>query len=291
MTQSTLNRLEDGTIEITITIPGADVTKAYATALSELTEQTEMDGFRKGKAPEAMVEKRLGKNKIYEETLNRLLPASYSEAITTHKLRPVISPNVELKEAQEGKDWVVVAKTCERPTITLGDYKKAIRELKMTKRTQLWVPGKDQTPDTQLDPKAKEKHKPTLDELITAFLTVVHVQIPRLLIEHEVNRQLSLLIDQTKKLGLTVEQYLSSTNRTIEGIRKEYESLAQRSLTLEFALEILADQENIVVTDTDIETILKTAKTDDERKTLEKEKYYLTSVMRRQKTLDFLSNL
>ncbi|MBU1472627.1 hypothetical protein KKB64_02460 [Patescibacteria group bacterium] len=290
MTQSTLKRLEDGTIEITITIPRADVTKAYAAGLSELTKQTEINGFRKGKAPEAMVEKRLGKNKIFEEALNSLLPASYSEAVATLKLHPIVSPSVELKEAQEGKDWVVVAKTCERPTITLGDYKKVVRELKISKRTQLWVPGKDQAPDTQEDPKAKEK-KPTLDELVTAFLTVVDVKIPSLLIEHEVNRQLSLLIDQTKKLGLTVEQYLASTNRTIEGIRKEYEELAQRSLTLEFALEILADRENIVVTDTDIETILKTAKTDDERKTLEKEKYYLTSVMRRQKTLDFLSNL
>jgi len=75
---------------------------------------------------------------------------------------------------------------------------------------------------------------------------------------------LSDLIDQTKKLGLTVEQYLASTNRTIDTIRKEYEEQAKRTLTLEFALEDIADKESIFVSDDDIDTVIKSAKSDGE---------------------------
>ena len=117
------------------------------------------------------------------------------------------------------------------------------------------------------------------------------VTLPSLLIEHEVNRLLSELIDQTKKLGLTVEQYLASTQRTSETIKKEYEEQARRTLALEFGLEEIADKEGVLVSDDDIEAVIKTGKTDEEKEALTKQKYYLASVLRRQKTLDFLASL
>ena len=92
---------------------------------------------------------------------------------------------------------------------------------------------------------------------LKALYEHVTIKIPGLLLEHEVNRLLSDLIDQTKKLGLTVEQYLASTNRSPESIKKEYEEQATRTLALEFALEEIADKEGIVVSDDDIETVIK----------------------------------
>ena len=112
-----------------------------------------------------------------------------------------------------------------------------------------------------------------------------------MLVEHEVNRLLSDLIDQTKKLGLTVEQYLASSGRTAETIRHEYEEQAKRTLTLEFSLEEIADKEGILVSDDDIAKVIQTAKTDEEKKALESQRYYLASVLRRQKTLDFLASV
>lgn len=90
---------------------------------------------------------------------------------------------------------------------------------------------------------------------------------------------------------MSVEQYLSSTGRTADGVRKEYEEQARRTLTLEFALEEIADREGIIISDDDIDTVIKTAKTDEEKKSLGAQRYYIASVLRRQKTLDFLSSL
>jgi trigger factor len=269
-----ISRQTDGTIDLTITIPWADVAKSYEDTIVEMVKKTELPGFRAGKAPRELVEKNLDKTKIYEEVLKVLIPGTYNEAITQEKLKPIVNPKIELKEATENKDWVFHAYTCERPAISLGDYKTAIGGLK----SKILKPG-------------EEPKKPTLDELLAALYGTATITLPSLLIEHEVNRLLSELIDQTKKLGLTVEQYLASTQRTSETIKKEYEEQARRTLTLEFSLEEIADGEGVIVSDDDIDAVIKTGKTDEEKEMLSKQRYYLASVLRRQKTLDYLATL
>ncbi|MBI5619527.1 hypothetical protein HY950_01035 [Candidatus Gottesmanbacteria bacterium] len=286
---SSLNRLADATVELTITIPWSDVAKTYETAVAEAVKHAEVSGFRKGNAPRKVVEEQLDKTKVYEEVLKDLLPKVYNQAVTDQKLHPIINPKIELKEASEGKDWIVRAVTCEKPDVTMGNYQQAIKDLKASRQKKIWVPGQEPKEGGKNPPAGGEK--PSLDELLKALFTSVTITIPSLLVEHEVNRLLSDLIDQTKKLGLTVEQYLASSGRTAETIRHEYEEQAKRTLTLEFSLEEIADKEGILVSDDDIARVIQTAKTEEEKKALESQRYYLASVLRRQKTLDFLTSL
>lgn len=282
--KSDYSRLADGTIEILITVAWAEVKKEYEKVIQHSVENAEISGFRKGKAPRAVVEEKLDKTKIYEEVLKNLIPHVYQAAVTEHNIKPIVTPKIELKEATENKDWKLRALTCQKPDVQLGDYTKAIRDVKASKTQKIWKPG--DKPDEKDKPA-----KPTLDELLKALFDTVIILIPGLLIEHEVNRLLSDLIDQTKKLGLSVEQYLSSTGRTSESVRHEYEEQAKRTLTLEFALEQVADKEGILISDDDIDTVIKTAKTDKEKESLTAQRYYIASVLRRQKTLDFLASI
>lgn len=274
---TSLNRQSDNTIELTLTIPWSEVTQNYQSVVENAVQNAQLPGFRKGKAPRDLVEKNLDKTKLYEEVLKILIPKSYNQAITEQKIQPIISPKVELKEANEGKDWVIRVITCEKPPVTLGDYKKAIID---SKGSKIWKPGADE-----------KTKKPTLDELLQALFGVVTVTLPSLLIEHEVNRLLSDLLDQTKKLGLSVEQYLASTGRSADSIRHEYEEQAKRTLTLEFALEQIADREGILVSDDELDKVINNAKTEEEKKALSSQRYYLASILRRQKTLDLLASL
>jgi trigger factor len=283
---TTMQKLPDGTIELLITIPWADVAAAYEKVVTQTVERAEVAGFRKGKAPRKVVEEKLDKTKVYEDAIKDLIPQAYGKAVEEHKLRPIVQPKIELKEATEQKDWIMRALTCEKPHVTLGDYKKAIAELKASKSKKIWVPGEEQKPED------KEKSlKPSLDELLKTVYESITMTVPSLLEEHEVNRLLSDLIDQTKKLGMTVEQYLSSTGRTADTVRKEYADQAKRTLGLEFALEEIADKEGILISDDDIDAVLKTAKSDEEKKALQAQRYYVASVLRRQKTIDFLASL
>ncbi len=280
-----MQRTSDGTIELTITIPWEDVQKTYEHVIDEIVQKTELSGFRKGKAPKKLVEEKLDRGETYEEVLKHLIPKTYGDAIKEQKLHPIVTPKIELKEATEKKDWVIRALTAEKPDITLGDYKKALSDLKASKAKKIWVPGIEQKKEKE------EETKPTMEELLATLFGAVKVSIATILVEHEVNRLLSELIDQTKKLGLTVEQYLSSTGKTAQSVRHDYEEQAKHTLTLEFALEKIADTEGILISDDDIDTVIKTAKTDEEKQALEGQRYYIASVLRRQKTLDFLASL
>jgi len=282
--KSTMQRLPDGSIELLITVPWTEVEAEYEKTIVHMVEHAEVDGFRKGKAPRAVVEAKLDKTKVYEEVLKDLIPTSYGKAVEENKIRPIVQPKIELKEATEKKDWILRAITCEKPDVDTGDYKKAIKDLKDSKVKKIWLPGEKPTEEEKNKPQ-----KPTLDELLKALYDSVKITLPALLLEHEVNRLLSDLIDQTKKLGMSVEQYLSSTGRTADTVRKEYEGQAGRTLTLEFALEAIADKEGILISDDDIDTVIKTAKSDEEKESLTAQRYYIASVLRRQKTLDFIA--
>src|SRR5262245_13941939 len=128
-----LSRTNDGTIELTLTIPWEEIQKTYEIVVDDMVKDAELPGFRKGKAPRAKVERTLDKTKVYEGAIKRIVPQAYTQAVTEHKLTPMLMPQIELKEAQEGKDWQVMAKTCEAPEVKLGDYKKAVTELKADK--------------------------------------------------------------------------------------------------------------------------------------------------------------
>lgn len=276
----TYEKAPDGTIQFTLTIPWSEIQTTYQTVLTETASSAEVAGFRKGKAPKQIVEDSIDKTKVYEETIKRLVPKAYSDAVTQSKLNPIMMPQVELKDAVEGKDWIVIAKTCERPTVELLDYKKTIGDLKARSGSSIVVPGQEE---------ASKKKGPSVDEVLDAILVSVKAKIPGILLEHEVTHQLSQLVDQTKKLGLTVDQYLSSTGKTVDGLREEYRKQAERNLTIEFALEAIADAEKVTVAQEEVDSVVNSAKTEEEKKALDSQKYYLASLIRRQKTVDLLA--
>ncbi|TSC53539.1 MAG: trigger factor [Microgenomates group bacterium LiPW_16] len=276
-----VNRLVNGTIELTITIPWNDIKTTYEQVVEEFVKEVELPGFRKGKAPRKLVEEKLDKSKVYEEVLKQVVPKNYAEAIKQENLTPIVSPRIEVISFKENEVCQFRAQTCEKPQVSLGNYQETISKLKREKQTKIWVPGKD----------VKEE-KPAelgLEEIIKVLLETSQVNLPTLLVEDEVNRMLARLIDQTQKLGLTVEQYLLAQGKTIEGLKAEYKDQAARNLALEFILEAIADNEKIQVSDEEIEKVIKSAKDTKEQEALRAQKYYLATILRRQKTLDRLA--
>lgn len=286
MISHAIHRTPDATIEITVTVPWKEVQKVYDHVIDHAVEHAEMPGFRKGKAPKQLVEEKLDKTKVYEDVIRELLPDVYNQVVTKEKLAPIISPKVELKEAKEETDWQLVIRTCERPTVTLGDYQKTVKEGKTARHKKIWVPG--QTEETK---KPEEDKGPALEEILLWVSEAITVDVPGMLLAQEVDRLLSNLIDQTKTLGLSVEQYLGATGKNAESIRQEYQEQAKKTIALEFGLEAIADKEGILVEDDEIAKIISSAKSEEEKKSLEGQRYYIASVLRRQKTLDFLSKL
>lgn len=286
---SALQKLDDGTIKLTITIPQDLVRKTQDVVVAELAKAANLPGFRKGKAPKKLVEEKLNKQEVQEEVLKKLLPSAYLEAVKEHGLKPIINPKIHvdkiddlstLSEQSESKGWQFIALTCEFPEVKLNGYKEAIQ--KITAKSKIIVPG---------NPSAGSGQETKFEEIVKALLETVSVTTPKILIDNEVERLLSQLLDDIKKLGLTLDQYLASTNRTAATLRNEYEKKAENDLKFEFTLQKIAEEEKITVDEKEIEEAIQKAKDEQEKKHLMQNRYLLASILRQQKTLDFLKNL
>ena len=67
--ETKLTKLKDNVVSISMTIPAAEATSAYNTAASKISQYINVDGFRKGKAPRAVVERHVGVDRIRQEAL------------------------------------------------------------------------------------------------------------------------------------------------------------------------------------------------------------------------------
>ncbi|OIO13467.1 hypothetical protein COV53_00935 [Candidatus Gottesmanbacteria bacterium CG11_big_fil_rev_8_21_14_0_20_37_11] len=282
MHTSIVKNLPKATVEIQITIPWTDIKETYDNIFNNVLKGTEIPGFRKGKVPKKLVEDKIDKTKIYEEVVKQIIPKVYAQILEENKLVPVSTPKFELIKAKENEEWIIKATIALKPKINLKGYKEKIKEIKQGK-TKIWVPGESTD--------KKEEKKLTLDDIVRALAEEVEIEFSDILISDETNRLLSNLIDQTQKLGLTIEQYLTAKGKTIESIRAEYANQSVRNLTIEFALSEIADKENIVVTQKDIDDLINKVEKDEDRDKLKKDSYYLAHLIRQQKTLDFLASL
>ena len=273
---SAIQRQEDQTITLTVTIPWTDVKTTREAVVNDYSKHTQVPGFRKGKAPKKLVEDKIDEEKVKEEVLKKLLPQFYLQAINEHKVNPVIAPRVHVEKLEEEKDWQFIAVTCETPEIKLGEYKDNVK--KITAKSKIVIPGKEQ-PEVSFDDIAKE------------LLASVDIKVPGIITEQEVERLLSQTLDEVKRLGLTLDQYLGSTGRTAEDLRKEYEQKAQNDIKLEFVLQKIAQEENITVEDKEVDEAIQQAKNETERQNLKANRHLLASILKQQKTLDFLKNL
>jgi len=277
---SALQRQEDGTIRLTVNVPSDAVKKTWSEVVEETIKNIEVPGFRVGKAPRHLAEEKIDKEKVREDVLKKLLPKFYVEAVQEHKLRPILNPKIHIDPnsitTDLSKDWQFTAITCETPEVKLNNYKQNIQNV--TAKSKIIVPG-------------KEKQEVKFEEIVQALLDNVKITIPQILIDQEVDRLLAQTLDDVKRLGLTLDQYLSSTGKTPEILRDDYKKKVVNDLKLEFSLQKIAGVEKISVGEKEIEEAIQKAKDDKERKHLESNRYLLASILRQQKTLDFLKNL
>ena len=222
---SALQKLPNGTIQISVTIPSNVVKKAWDEVIDAAVKNAEVAGFRKGKAPKHLVEEKIDKAKAQEEVLKKLLPQFYIDAIKEHNITPIISPKIHVDKLEEGKDWQFVAQTCESPIIDLNNYKDKVKSL--TAKSKIVIPGKD-------------RQEVKSEEIVKALVDSVKVEVPEILLTQEVDKLLSQTLDEIKRLGLTLDQYLSSSNKTPETLRAEYTARAKNDIILEFALQKIA---------------------------------------------------
>lgn len=272
------------TFKLTIKVGAADLENVREKVIDDLIKDVELPGFRRGMAPKNLAEKSLSEAKIKSEIVNRAVNIYYPQAIKEAHLAPIILPRIEVKQFELGQDLIFEATICEKPQIKLGDYAPRIRSLRTEndRNKILMSDGK---------PREKDNDKESMvNQLLETVLNCSEVEVSDLLIDEEVNHMLSRLIDQTSRLGMTVEQYLKSSNKSVEEIKDEYRIGSENSLKLEFLLYEMAALENIQVTEKEISDTIKAAPDQKSREELGKETNlnYVRSILLKNKVIEGL---
>lgn len=259
------------TIKLTIKVPADKVKAAYDKVLTHAAEHAEIEGFRKGKAPKEMVEKRAKPSELNGETVNELLQEYYVAAVKEHMLSPIGNPKVMIKSFDKTQDFEFEATLAVKPEIKLGDFRKKLKDLQAAKAKE--------TDDS--------KKLITVDDVIQAISGSAEVEVSDILIEDEVTRMLSRLLQQTEALGLSVEQYLSAQNKKLDDLRKEYETAAEKGLKSEFALGKAIEEEKIEVSDKEIEDTIEAMPDAALKSQLQKgaDRWYIISILSKNKLI------
>lgn len=118
-----VENLEKNMAKLTVEVPAEQFDEAIKAAYNKNKGRFSIPGFRKGKAPLAMIEKMYGVEVFYEEAANIVLDDTYGDAADESKLEIVSRPEIDLVQIEKGKPFIYTATVAVKPEVTLGEYK------------------------------------------------------------------------------------------------------------------------------------------------------------------------
>ena len=108
--------------EVEVKIEGKTWTDAIDKVFIKKQKTAKVDGFRKGKVPRHVYEKKFGKESLFFEAADLVIQDAYVKAMDDSKLTPVVRPGVNLKNiSEDGVEFVF--KIITKPEVTLKKYK------------------------------------------------------------------------------------------------------------------------------------------------------------------------
>jgi trigger factor len=99
-----------------------ELEKASDKAYRKLVQKVDVQGFRRGKAPRSLLERKIGKEYIYQEGLDELISESYRSALKEHELTPITQPELDAPVFEMGQPYHFSLKVPIITPVELGDY-------------------------------------------------------------------------------------------------------------------------------------------------------------------------
>ena len=118
-----VEKLEKNMAKLTIEVSAEEVEKAIEKAYQKQKSRISVPGFRKGKVPQAMVEKMYGVGVFYEDAVNDMIPTAYEAAVKESELEIVSQPKIDVVQIEAGKEFIFTAEVAVKPEVELGEYK------------------------------------------------------------------------------------------------------------------------------------------------------------------------
>lgn len=153
--KATVEKIDQNQVALEIEVDVQRFESAMEKAYKKVAAKVQVPGFRKGKVPRRVLELRYGKETLYDEALEIIVPEAYFEAIKETEVEPVDQPKIDVIQLEDGQPLIFKATVVVKPEVTLGEYKGIEFEAKP-------VEVRDEDVERQLETLQKRHAKLTL---------------------------------------------------------------------------------------------------------------------------------
>lgn len=108
---------------LTVEVDAEQFSLALDRAFKKVVQKVTVPGFRKGKVPRPIFEKRFGVEALYNDAIDLILPQAYREAVDSTGIFPVDRPEIDVEQVEKGKSFIFKATVTVKPEVELGQYK------------------------------------------------------------------------------------------------------------------------------------------------------------------------
>lgn len=123
-----VKKLPQSKAELSITLAWDEWKKEMDHAAEHMAKDVKIPGFRPGKVPRDVLEKRYGKEALLMEAAEHAVSHSYARALEQEKVDAIGQPEVKLETVKEGEPLIYAITTAVMPEVKLAEWKKAVKE-------------------------------------------------------------------------------------------------------------------------------------------------------------------
>ncbi|MGH9248670.1 MAG: trigger factor, partial [Acidimicrobiales bacterium] len=120
--KTTVSPLEGNKVRLSVEVDVDEFDKAISDAYRKIAREVRIPGFRPGKAPRKVLERRLGPQVGREQALSDALPEYYAQALVEHDVDAIDSPDIDITSGQEDGPVVFDAVVEVRPEVQVPGY-------------------------------------------------------------------------------------------------------------------------------------------------------------------------
>ncbi len=285
--KTTVQKLNSSQLELKIEIPAEEFKSFMEKAILNLGQDIEVEGFRKGKAPKEVIEKKTGQEKILQTAAQECIRENYIKAIKEQNLEPLGQPEIEILKLAPGNSFEFKAKISILPEIKLPDYKKIASQVKKRE-----VKVNDEEIARLKQEKERVEKERLRNEILEKIAEESQIDTPQVLIESEQKRMMENIKQQVPQmLHISFEEYLKKIQKTEKDLLDSFLEEAKKRVKNSLVLREIERKEDVKVDEKELEAEMQ--KISQMNSALDKNqlKEYGESVLKNEKILQLLENL
>lgn len=129
MIESTLKKLPESQLEVTVSVPWEMWEKYIDQAATDYSKEIKIEGFRAGKAPRNMVEQKVGKAALLDAAAQKTVESTYPKVVAEKKIDAIGKPAAEIVKLAEGNALEYKVVTAIVPEVTMKSWKSSVEKI------------------------------------------------------------------------------------------------------------------------------------------------------------------